>query len=60
MNKCISSQWYELESNRFYVNIWDNNWIDTRKDLLQICVKCNEFIKCKKLDILLTLLLQNG
>lgn len=57
MDKCMTSYWY---SDKFYININWKNGITEVKELLKECVKCKDLIECKKLDIFLTLLQQNG
>lgn len=53
----MTSYWY---GDKFYININWNNGITEEKELLKECVKCDKLIECKKLEIFLTLLQQNG
>lgn len=53
---CITSTGYNENEKSFYVNQTNKVWIETSKELLEICSRCFDFVWCdKKRDLLLLL-----
>lgn len=58
MTRCISSQWFDDKTNRYYANIKDKVWVTTAKELFKTCIQCPSFLWCdKKKDLVLLLML---
>jgi len=50
---------YETKEKKFWVHLQNNIWIDKSHDLLSICRRCTDNVKCDTREFLLTLLKDN-
>jgi len=59
MTECKSSKWYDRARDKLFVNIDDNNWIETPKELSKVCVWCDSITDCQKFSLFHVLLSSN-
>ena len=59
MKECITTYWYNKKEDKFYVNLNNKNWVINTKELLKECAKCDDIMKCAKLNLFITLLSKN-
>lgn len=51
---CIIHHW--VENWESYVHVRDKTWVKTKKELLEVCGCCSEYLTCKNIEKLLILL----